>query len=193
MNGVPAGSDSFWSLWYVIPWTLNVRGQLTGDCGLLRIPLLNSAVEVMTLNEEPGATAAVSAKSLSLSLLAIARMSPVEGWMTTIELIACSPTALRAALSADALIVGGGGAAGAALGRRVGRGGQRREVHRGDDDRLGVGHRRAGLLPDRVLDLDVETRLDLGGRRCGAHIVRDVGQPGVAVAGEVPAACVGEH
>ncbi len=89
----------------MIPWTVNVRGQLTGDCGLLRIPLLNSAVEVMTLNEEPGATAAVSAKSLKLSLLAIARMSPVEGWMTTIELIACAATALRAALSADELIV----------------------------------------------------------------------------------------
>src|SRR3984885_13391203 len=105
MNGVPAGSDSLWSLWYVIPWTGNVGGHVTGDCGLLRIPLLNSAVEVMTLNDEPGATAAVSAKSLKLSLLAIARMSPVDGWMTTIELILCSPTALRGALSAAELIV----------------------------------------------------------------------------------------
>src|SRR5580692_4300545 len=67
--------------------------------------LLNSAVEVMTLNEDPGATAAVSAKSLKPSLLAIARMSPVDGWMTTIELCACAATALRAAISADELIV----------------------------------------------------------------------------------------
>src|ERR1700722_10913472 len=100
MNGVPAGSDSFWSLWNVIPCTVKVGGQATGDCGLLRIPWLNSAVEVMTLNEEPGATAAVSAKSLQM-----ARMSPVDGWMTTIELCGCAATALRAALSADELIV----------------------------------------------------------------------------------------
>ena len=59
----------------------------------------------MTFIEEPGATAAVSAKSLKPSLLAMARMSPVDGWMTTIELIGCSATALRAAVSADELIV----------------------------------------------------------------------------------------
>src|ERR1700678_278939 len=81
-----------------------VGGQVTADCGV-RIPALNSAVEVMTLNEEPGATAAVSAKSLKPSLLAMARMSPVDGWMTTIELCGCAATALRAALSADELIV----------------------------------------------------------------------------------------
>ena len=149
----PGRLDSFWLLRQVIPWTLYVGGQLTGDCGLLRIPVLNSAVEVMTLSEEPGATAAVSAKSLKLSLLAIARMSPVDGWMTTIELIACSATALRAALSADELIVVASDA----------------EVHRGGDDRLAVGHRLVGVLPGRVLDLDVETGLDLGGpRRAGA-------------------------
>src|ERR1700689_4728418 len=88
MNGVPAGSDSFWSLWYVIPWMVYVGGQVTADCGV-RIPALNSAVEVMTFIEEPGATAAVSAKSLKPSLLAPARMSPAGCWMTTIGMLGC--------------------------------------------------------------------------------------------------------
>ena len=35
---------------------------------------------------EPGATAAVRAKSLNWALLAIARIKPVEGWSATIAL-----------------------------------------------------------------------------------------------------------
>src|ERR1700678_2645998 len=104
MNGVPAGSDSPWSLWYVIPWISNAGGQVTADCGV-RTPALNRAVDVMIFIEEPGATAAVSAKSLKPSLLATARMSPVDGWMTTIELLACMATAARAAVSSAVLIV----------------------------------------------------------------------------------------
>ena len=91
-------------MWYVIPWMVYVGGQATADCGVM-IPALNSAVEVMTFIEEPGATAAVSAKSLKPSLLATARMSPVDGWMTTIELFLCMPTAARAAVSSAVVIV----------------------------------------------------------------------------------------
>src|SRR5580693_5778789 len=64
-----------------------------------------SAVDVMILKSEPGATCAVRAKSLKPSLFAIARMSPVDGWMTTMELSLCWPTTLRAAASACGLIV----------------------------------------------------------------------------------------
>ena len=79
-------------------------GQATAVCGVM-VPELNSAVEVMTFIEEPGATAAVSAKSLKPSLLATARMSPVDGWMTTIELLGCMATAARAAVSSVVVIV----------------------------------------------------------------------------------------
>src|SRR5450756_608949 len=81
-----------------------VAGQATGDVGV-STPALNSAAEVITFIEEPGATAAVSAKSLKPALLAMARILPVDGWMTTIELFLCMATAARAADSADALIV----------------------------------------------------------------------------------------
>jgi hypothetical protein len=47
----------------------------------------------------------VSAKSLKPALLAMARILPVDGWMTTIELLACWPTADWAACSAAGLIV----------------------------------------------------------------------------------------
>ena len=66
---------------------------------------MNSAAEVMTFIVEPGATCAVSAKSLDPALLATAMMCPVDGWMTTIELFACIPTADRAAASALESIV----------------------------------------------------------------------------------------
>src|ERR1700722_8611799 len=79
-------------------------GQATGLCGV-RAPSLNSAAEVMTFIVEPGATWAVSAKSLSAALLAMARIWPVDGWITIIELLLCMPTAVRAAASAFALIV----------------------------------------------------------------------------------------
>src|ERR1700728_468077 len=82
-----------------------VGGQVTADCGLAMVPELSRAVEVMTFIEEPGATAAVSAKSLKPSLLATARMSPVDGWMTTIELLGCMATAARAAVSSAVVIV----------------------------------------------------------------------------------------
>ncbi len=66
---------------------------------------MSSAVDVMILLVEPGATRAVSAKSLSPSLFATARMSPVVGWMITIELSAWSATADSAAASAVGLNV----------------------------------------------------------------------------------------
>ena len=59
----------------------------------------------MTFIVEPGATSAVSAKSFCWALLAMARILPVDGWIATIELFLCMPTALRAAASAFALIV----------------------------------------------------------------------------------------
>ena len=62
-------------------------------------PALNSAVDVIVFIVEPGATLAVSAKSLNPALLAMARMWPVDGWMTSIELCLCCLTALRAAAS----------------------------------------------------------------------------------------------
>src|ERR1700674_2127956 len=68
-------------------------------------PAVNSAVDVMTFIVEPGATSAVSAKSLKPALLAMARILPVDGWMATIELPACAATAERAADSARASIV----------------------------------------------------------------------------------------
>src|SRR6202000_1417108 len=104
MNGVPAGSVSPLSLWNVMPSTVYVFGQATGLDGL-STPALSSAVDVMTFIVDPGETSAVSAKSLKPSLLAIARILPVDGWMTTIELCLCMPTAACAAVSADALIV----------------------------------------------------------------------------------------
>ena len=59
----------------------------------------------MTFIVEPGATWAVSAKSLKPALFAMARMLPVDGWMTTIELCACIATAARAGFSAPGMIV----------------------------------------------------------------------------------------
>ena len=79
-------------------------GAATGLYGV-STPELNRAVEVMTFIVEPGATWAVSAKSLKPSLFAMARILPVEGWMTTIELSACMATAARAASSACGMIV----------------------------------------------------------------------------------------
>src|SRR6516162_4529155 len=87
-----------------MPCTVYAAGQAT----LLdaeRTPELSSAAAVITFIVEPGATWAVSAKSLKPALLAIARILPVDGWMTTIELPLCMWTALRAAASACALIV----------------------------------------------------------------------------------------
>src|SRR5438132_1336193 len=54
---------------------------------------------------EPGATDAVSAKSLKPELLAIARMWPVDGWIATIALPCAWLAAARAARSARGLIV----------------------------------------------------------------------------------------
>src|SRR5579859_2215555 len=87
-----------------MPWMVNAEGQATG-LWAVRAPELISAVDVMTFIVEPGATAAVSAKSLKPALLAIARMWPVDGWMAIIELFLRMPTAERAADSARALIV----------------------------------------------------------------------------------------
>ena len=72
-NGVPAGSDSPWSLLYVTPCTVYVAGQVTGLFSEAS-PSLISAVEVMIFMVEPGATLAVRAKSLNWALLASARM-----------------------------------------------------------------------------------------------------------------------
>ncbi len=104
MNGVPAGSVSFWSLWKVMPCTVYVFGQATGLVGV-STPALSSAVDVMTFIVDPGETSEVSAKSLKPSLLAMARILPVDGWMTTIELCLCMATAACAAASAVELIV----------------------------------------------------------------------------------------
>src|SRR5487761_1123137 len=103
-HGVPGGSDSPWSLWYVTPCTVKAFGQVTGLFAETT-PALISAVELITFIDEPGATAAVSAKSLKPALLAMARILPVDGWITTMALFLCIATALRAAFSADAVIV----------------------------------------------------------------------------------------
>src|SRR3984885_16225140 len=86
-----------------MPCTGYVLGPAPGDWGF-RPPPLNSAVDVMIFIVDPGATSEVSAKSLKPSLLAIARILPVDGWMTTIELWACILTAACAAASADGAI-----------------------------------------------------------------------------------------
>src|SRR5258708_25692167 len=83
---------------------MKVFGHETWLAGL-STPSVNSAVEVTVFIVEPGATAAVSAKSLKPALLAMARILPVDGWTTTIELLLCRPTADRAACSAAASIV----------------------------------------------------------------------------------------
>src|ERR1700740_2284226 len=59
MNGVPAGSDSPWSLWKVMPCTVYVFGQGTGLVGV-STPALNSAADVMTFIAEPGGAFAAS-------------------------------------------------------------------------------------------------------------------------------------
>src|SRR6516165_3090889 len=87
-----------------MPWIVYLDGQATG-VSAVRTPALSRAVEVMTFIVEPGATSAVSAKSFWPSLLAMARIFPVDGWMTIIELFLCMATALRAAFSACELIV----------------------------------------------------------------------------------------
>src|SRR5215472_14999195 len=87
-----------------MPVIVTAAGHSTGLEGV-STPALNSAAEVMTFIVEPGATAAVSAKSLKPALLAIARISPVDGLMTTIALPLCWATAARAAFSACGLIV----------------------------------------------------------------------------------------
>src|SRR6516225_5420492 len=87
-----------------MPWIVYLDGQATGVV-VVRTPALSRAVEVMTFIVEPGATSAVSAKSFWPSLLAMARIFPVDGWITTIELFLCMATAVRAADSACELIV----------------------------------------------------------------------------------------
>ena len=127
---------------------------------------MNSAVEVMIFIEEPGATAAVSAKSLKPSLLATARMSPVDGWMTTIELLGCMATAARAAVSSAVLIV-------VVI-----------------DGMLSGAMTIAWLFGTALalggLDLDVKARLALPGRRVLAEVVGDIAQPRVAEGGRGP-------
>ncbi len=54
----------------------------------------------MTFIVDPGATWAVSAKSFWPALLAMARIWPVDGWITIIELLSCMATAARDAASA---------------------------------------------------------------------------------------------
>ena len=81
-----------------------VSGQDTPD-DADSTPELISAVDAITFMVEPGDTLAVSAKSLKPALLAMARILPVDGWMATIELLACAATAERAADSARASIV----------------------------------------------------------------------------------------
>ena len=63
-------------------------------------PPLISAVDVTILKSEPGATRAVKAKSFWPTLFAIARMWPVDGWITTIALLFFILTAACAACSA---------------------------------------------------------------------------------------------
>ena len=172
MNGVPAGSDSPWSLLKVMPCTVNVFGQATGDCGF-KTPALNSAVDVMIFIVDPGATSAVSAKSLKPSLLAIARILPVDGWMTTIELSGCILTAACAAASAVGLIVV-------------------------STDCTFSGPRMLAWLfltgvSVRGLDLDVEARLAVPGRRRLHQQVRDVREPGVTVGLQVTVVGVADH
>src|SRR5437763_17051999 len=86
-DGVPAPSDSLLSLWKVVPPTVYVSGQDTPD-DADRTPLLISAVEVMIFMVEPGDTLAVSAKSLKPALFALARIFPVDGWVSSIEPLA---------------------------------------------------------------------------------------------------------
>src|SRR5215472_115180 len=87
-----------------MPVTVYSLGQETGLVGV-STPALSSAADVMTFIVDPGATAAVSAKSLNPLLLAMARIAPVDGWITTIELILCMATAASAACSAAGSIV----------------------------------------------------------------------------------------
>src|ERR1700728_2394949 len=87
-----------------MPVTVYVLGQATAVVGV-STPAVNSAADVMTFIGDPGATWAVSAKSLNPSLLAMARILPVDGWMTTIELSLCLLTAASAACSAPGSIV----------------------------------------------------------------------------------------
>src|ERR1700722_7300207 len=87
-----------------MPCTVYAAGHSTGLLSEVS-PSLISAVEVMIFMVEPGGTVAVRAKSLNWALLAIARMSPVDGWSTTIALFSAPATAFRAARSACALIV----------------------------------------------------------------------------------------
>ena len=87
-----------------MPCTVNADGQATPVFAVAS-PALNSAVDVMIFIVEPGATSAVSAKSLIRALLAMARIWPVDGWIATIELPLCMATAVRAAVSAFASIV----------------------------------------------------------------------------------------
>ena len=132
-------------------------------------PALNSAVDVMIFIVEPGATAAVSAKSLTPALLAMARIWPVDGWIATIELPVCMATAARAAVSAFGLIVV------ESVGKLPG----------AMRIRLAVRHRAARL----GLDLHVKTGIGaLVGRRGRRQQAGDGVEPGVVVALEVLAA-----
>ena len=98
-NGVPAGRLSPSELPKSSPSIEIVFGHSTACEVEVTSPEFSSAVEVMILLVDPGAIRAVSAKSLPPSLFATARMSPVEGWITTIELCGYAPTACIAAVS----------------------------------------------------------------------------------------------
>ena len=71
------------ALWNTSPSTVIVGGQLAGDAGVS--PCSISAVDVITLNDEPGGKAPPSAWSNSLEsgTLTAARIAPVEALTAT--------------------------------------------------------------------------------------------------------------
>ena len=116
------------ALWNTSPSTVAVTGQLAADCGVS--PWVISAVEVMTLNVEPGGKPPSRAWSKPPGLTeTAARMSPVEAFTAT---------------SAALLLLPGQGGLGRLLHRRVDRGGDRgarvsRQRGHGRDVRAALG------------------------------------------------------
>src|SRR5258708_665733 len=151
---------------------MKVFGHETWLAGL-STPSVNSAVEVTVFIVEPGATAAVSAKSLKPALLAMARILPVDGWTTTNR----------------AVVMPVDGRPGSLLRCRVDRCGESRDVPRRDHDRLGAGE---GLARP-ALNLDVQARGSVPGGRACLQPRGDVVQPRVTVTGEIVAAGVGDR
>src|ERR1700760_948329 len=89
-NDVPGGSLSPPALLITSPLASTCGGHSTCWLGDLTRPVVNRAVEGMVLFVNPRATCAGSAESFPPALFATARISPVLGWITPIELSACA-------------------------------------------------------------------------------------------------------